>query len=387
MERNGGETAICGGRMAYSAEHSDVFQELDAERILTAVESSGMRATGRMLQLNSMENRVFSVEIEPEEEGARPYQVIAKFYRPGRWTADQILSEHLLQLLLAEEDIPTPRLLPIRNRAVAVSGTVSMGERLAPEVDIALPDHPTLGRSGPYFFCLWEKVVGRAPLELKPGDLEQLGRIVARMHNLFETRIHSSNFVRNSLSSQLFGVAAIKNVDRFRFLPAHLARAIIPLCEELAAGLSWVDTCMPFIPIHGDLHRLNLVQTCEGGSFWLVDFDDCVWGPEIHDLWLLASACDLSDVPGERRSPIECLIAGYEEFRRLPADSELLIEPLRTLRMLNYMGWIAARWSDRLFRETFTFFTEESYWEKSLFDLERQRELLLELGLMSYESP
>jgi Ser/Thr protein kinase RdoA (MazF antagonist) len=362
---------------------NDVFKTLNNDLILEAVEACGFRTTGRCIQLNSMENRVFSVEIEGE--GRNP-AVVAKFYRPGRWSADNILSEHLLQQVLVEEEIPTPRLHAIQNPSLRAFGKTPLHERLSPRFAERFTPEPTLGKIENYFFCVWDKCAGRSPLELSPKNLRTIGGTVSRMHNLFENAFSPGGFERHGVTVDFFCKNALRSLEKHPSVPAFVAQALFPRLEKLTEGLQWVNSACDFIPVHGDLHRLNLLQTQDGGSFWFVDFDDCLWGPEIHDLWLLASGCDLSDFEHEAkgRAPIDFLRDGYEEFRSLPADSDVLIEPLRTLRLIYYPGWIAQRWNDPFFREVFSFFNEPRYWEKLLQDFEEQTEKLLSEGLLDW---
>lgn len=351
---------------------NDTFKNLTTELVLRAVESSGLPCTGRVIPLNSMENRVFAVEIESEDARQKKQQVIGKFYRPHRWSETQLLSEHRMATLLQDEGIQTPRYILLNNSKFLIKNDIS--------------SQNSLGKIEEFYFCVWEKVFGRAPLESTQKDLFRIGRTIARMHNLFENRLTTTNFNRPSLSTAYYGREACENLKSCSQIPSPLNRVLIPLIENLVNRLSWIDTCMDFVPIHGDLHRLNLIQTENEGDFWVVDFDDCLWGAEIHDLWLLASGCNLVDARTEKpisEEALDCLLEGYSEFREMPDGSRLLIEPLRTLRMIYYVGWIAKRWPyDPLFQETFSFFTDISYWERTLADLELQRDLLASQSLL-----
>lgn len=396
----------------------DHFKNLTTEHMLTAVESCGLRCTGRVMQLNSMENRVYAIEVEHADPTAKPYQVIVKFYRPGRWSADEILSEHLVQLILTEEDIPTPKFYPITKIGFGVQGTIPMSSRLKEEVRANIDLPVTLGKIEDFYFCVWEKISGRVPLELTKEHLREIGSTVARMHNLFESHVEPKGFVRPTLSASQTGQKAYDNLKAWGRIPRPLDRAVFALIEDLMTGLAWIDDCTSFIPTHGDLHRLNLMQTSPQGNFWVVDFDDCLWAPDIQDLWLLASGCDLPPEPSpqqiyaqqqaansengengdaedhsygpaleEEKDPttraLNVMLEGYEKFRSVPEGSDLLVEPLRTLRMIHYFGWIAGRWNDPLFQSVFGFFNESSTWERMLNDLEQQKEKLHKMGLLS----
>ncbi len=334
-----------------------------------------------------MENRVFSVELENPGDDSRTAvrkQVIAKFYRPGRWQADEILSEHLMQLVLSEEDIPTPKFLPVENSRFVTRGNVPFQERLESNVTSHLSEVTTLGKTGEFFFCVWEKIAGRSPLELTGAHLQEIGATVARMHNLFESHIRRENFNRHALSTEYFCERALKNLKTWGRVPRPIDTQLFNLVEDLTRRLEWVNNCVDFIPTHGDLHRLNLLQTRDEGSFWVVDFDDCMWAPDVQDLWLIASGAGVVCEEGVDPTlvALQALVEGYERYRRLPDGSEILVEPLRTFRLVYYMGWIAGRWKDPLFRDVFSFFDEPSYWERSVADLEKQRQTLFSQGLL-----
>jgi Ser/Thr protein kinase RdoA (MazF antagonist) len=289
--------------------------------------------------------------------------------------------------MLSDEEIPTPRLHDVTDSAFCARIEKSPASILSESLLQRFGPRKTVGKSGPYFFCVWDKIAGRAPLELGVSELVKVGRIVARMHNLFENAFVPGKFDRPKLSKDYFCARTLVNLDATKQIPPYVKRALLPLLEKLSHGLAWVDNSIDFVPIHGDLHRLNLLQTQNGGDFWVVDFDDCVLGPEIHDLWLLASGVDLLGTEGvqDGKSPLDYLLDGYNEFRRMPDGSHHLIEPLRTLRMIYYPGWIAQRWEhDRLFRDVFSFFQDAGYWEKLLNDMEDQNALLEEEGLLEY---
>lgn len=351
------------------------FQALNNEIILSAVESTGLRCTGRLFPLNSMENRVYSVEVEPAEGQTRARQVIAKFYRPERWQLNELLSEHLMARALSFEEIPTPRYFEIKDAAFA---TQPPAEFLSAEHGLHLPRADTLGKCSIFYFCVWEKISGRPPLDLLADELVRIGRLIARMHNLFENKMSNSFYHRPRFTTTSFGREALENLRNCKLIPRPLDGVILSHIETLLHGLSWYDTSIDFVPVHGDLHRLNLLQTEANGEFWVVDFDDCVWAPEVHDLWLLASGCHMNEDDPTKAFELafENLCNGYSEFRVLPEGSSQLIEPLRTLRMIHYAGWLAKRWQDPLFKEVFSFFAEFSYWERFLADIENQKMVL-----------
>ncbi|NBO38662.1 serine/threonine protein kinase [bacterium] len=368
----------------------DHFAKLDAELILLAAESTGLRSTGRFQQLNSMENRVYAVEIEDAAQARGVGQIILKFYRPERWTPAMLVSEHALLRLLSEENIETPKLIPIQNADFIHPEAGSLRSKLRGEVSSSFPQTATLGKIDGFCFAVWQKVMGRVPLELEEKDLLGIGRTVARMHNLFERNIDPQQFVRARFSLDMYVHTPLQNLNQWNRVPRQFQSPLFDLIERIGRGLEWLPHADKYIPVHGDLHRLNLVQTTEGGQFWFVDFDDCQLGFAMQDLWPLASTCGIN-VPehillAEDLHPaqyaLRLLCEGYREFRALPQDWEIFVEPLRTLKMIHYLGWIAGRWSDPFFRQTFAFFDDVDYWEKTYFDLNDQFEVLLRQGCL-----
>ena len=369
---------------------NDIFSDLQHESILRAVESTGVRCTGRLVQLNSMENRVYSVEIETP--GAQKNTaVVAKFYRPKRWDRSQLLGEHALAKALHVDGLQTPGYKTILDPALRVDDSFLWNPDTSVHSDLSRVTQEeklhTLGKTGDFHFCVWEKISGRAPLEVSPEDLQRIGRIIARMHNLFERKFVPDRLSRPRLSTELWLLNPLSDLESWGKIPRNFESQIFDLGEKLLEGLSWFDDCVSFLPIHGDLHRLNLVQTDVGGDYWIVDFDDCVLGPEVQDLWLFASTCDISGFVSETetKSSLDFLLEGYNQLRRMPQGSEALVEPLRTMRMFYYIGWIAKRWkSDEMFRTTFGFFESERFWEQTFTDLEEQYVKLEQEGLLDF---
>ena len=366
---------------------ADHFSTLDAELILSAAESTGLRSTGRFQQLNSMENRVYAVEIEDASQSRGVGQIIIKFYRPQRWTPDMVVSEHALLRLLAEENIETPKLIPILRSEFIHPAAHSLRSKLRGELPKTFPTSATLGLAGGFMFAVWQKIYGRVPLELEEKELLGIGRTIARMHNLFERHVSESEFIRPRFSFDMYVHTPMEHLRASNKVPRQFQHGLFELIETLGRGLEWLPHADKFLPVHGDLHRLNLVQMTDGGQFWFVDFDDCQFGLAMQDVWPLASTCGINVPPHlEDVSPssyaLGLLTEGYREFRALPADWEIFVEPLRTLKMIHYLGWIAGRWADPFFRQTFSFFDDVDYWEKTFFDLSDQHQTLLQQGLL-----
>lgn len=327
---------------AWGEEETQLFLDLQPEKILETVELLGTRSTGRVTALNSLENRVFEVELEDGQDG-RASKVVAKFYRPGRWTREQILEEHQFLLDLREQDIPV----------------------VAP---IVFPDGTTLAtvKDANIFCAVFPKQMGRNPQELVTEDLQRLGRLLARIHNVGAQRTAPN---RITLDPDVYG---IRNLDYLLEVDA-ISYAVVDRYEELVQEIC--DLSQPLFNavsnqrIHGDCHFGNILWG-DAGPF-LVDFDDMVRGPCVQDLWLICPGRDTKS-----KEDLETLISGYEELREFDRSSLNLIEPLRALRFIHFSAWIQKRWTDATFEKSFPNFGSEKYWREELNDLEEQLELI-----------
>ena len=325
------------------------FFTLTPDKILDSVESLGVKSTGRCLQLNSMENRVYEVELDltSEEEAKITSQYdrsrVIKFYRPGRWSRDQIQAEHDFLWELKEGDIPV--VAPLRNE---------LGESL---FHIAEDD---------LWFTVFPKVGGRINYESSDDQLGMLGRALARLHSIGATKTAPSRIVLNHES---YGHQNVTFLTQNQFLPLDLAsryqKAAEGICEIAAKLFEQVD----FQRIHGDCHLGNVLWGSEG-PFW-VDFDDMVMGPPVQDIWLMVAS---QDDEGKRQR--EVFLKAYEEMGHFDRHSLKLIEPLRALRYMHYSAWIARRWEDPYFKKSFPQFNSWSYWMEQTSDLELQLNLI-----------
>jgi Ser/Thr protein kinase RdoA (MazF antagonist) len=322
-----------------SAGLTEFFFALTPERVLDAIELEGSRCTGRFIVLNSYENRVYQLELDDDS------YVVAKFYRPGRWSDDAILDEHDFLLDLHELEIPVtpPRLLS---------------------------DGETLGEVEGIRFSVCQRIGGRAPDEMDDEQLRQFGRTLARIHGVgrqaeAEDRIDLD-------PDTLLG-------DNLQFLlehdllpPAiraayeHAVVALIELVNPMFDGLE-------FQRIHGDCHLGNLLRTPSGLVF--LDFDDMAMGPPVQDLWLMVGG---RDPWAERRQDL--ILEGYETMGHFDRASLRLVEPLRAMRYVHYATWLARRWQDPAFKIGFPGFGTEQWWVQALRDVQEQLELVREGG-------
>jgi Ser/Thr protein kinase RdoA (MazF antagonist) len=332
--------AYCRGDQHLETEPTttDTYTDLTPDRVLDAVEATGRPVSGRMLALNSYENRVYQVGIEDE----RP--VVAKFYRPGRWTREAIAEEHEFCFELAAAEIPV--VPPLRDDG---------GE--------------SIYRDGAYWYCVYESVGGRAPYLDNPEELEQLGRLIGRMHAIGATR----SFVhRQSLDPTRLGENNIAKVLASGLVPADVEPAYESIARELAARVhQMMDNAnrtagaAESIRLHGDCHVGNVLMRDE--RIWLVDLDDCLSGPRIQDLWML-----LSGDREYRQARLGDVLTGYLDFAEFDPRELQLIEPLRALRMLNYTAWLSERYREAAFQIAFPWFMDRNYWDRHVLELKMQ---------------
>lgn len=321
------------------------FYDLTPEIILSGIEALGYRPTGRVMPLNSMENRVFEIEILPpgsevtsESERFR----ILKFYRPGRWSRDQILEEHQFTAELAGEEIP-----------------VITPESFEGETCFQLPE------SG-IFYTAYPKAGGRNPDELHPSQLRHIGRLMARMHSVGAR--HPAPH-RLHLDPESYALSGLDYLIETEAIPEDLEDDYCDLVEEICeTTFPWFDQ-VNTLRLHGDAHLGNLLWS-DHGPFW-VDFDDMVNGPAIQDLWLLAPGRDQ-----EAQRQLRILLKEYQWLREFDPQELRLIEPLRAMRYVRFAAWMKKRWDDPAFPRTFPFFDTRDYWQNQIEDLAECRDHL-----------
>ena len=314
------------------------YAKLTPDAVLNAVESAGWQTDGRLLALNSYENRVYQVGIED----ATP--VIAKFYRPGRWSDAAILEEHAFLYELQAAEIPA--VAPLRDDN----------------------GHTLLHYAG-FRFTLFPRQGGRAPDLERRDHLEWLGRFLGRIHAVGTAGQFRH---RSAIDIDTLGRNPREYVLGSGFLPETLVERYREVTGLLLEG---IERCfgragkIHRLRIHGDCHPGNVLWTEAGPHF--VDFDDCATGPAIQDLWML-----LSGSRQEMQQQLGYVVDGYQQFMEFNGGELWLIEALRTLRMLNYAAWIARRWDDPAFPRAFPWFDAPRYWEEHIQALREQVPLL-----------
>jgi Ser/Thr protein kinase RdoA (MazF antagonist) len=309
------------------------YATLTPDVILDAVESVGFRTDGRMLALNSYENRVYQIGLD---EGA---PVIAKFYRPARWSDEAILEEHAFAQELDEAEIPV------------VPPIIVGGE--------------TLHHFNGFRFSLSPRRGGRAPELDRPDVLEWIGRFLGRIH----AQGSASSFRhRPHLTLERFALKPREWLSNSPFLPADIRPAwesITALAIDGAKAAFARAGDVRQIRLHGDCHAGNVLYTDKGPHF--VDFDDCMTGPAIQDLWMM-----LSGSRAEMTRQLADLLVGYEDFAELDPRELHLLEALRTLRLIHYSYWLAQRWDDPAFPLAFPWFNTQRYWQDRILELREQ---------------
>ncbi len=310
---------------------SQTFNDLSPERVLDAVEEGGGRCTGRFLVLNSFENRVYQLELEDES------WVVGKFYRPGRWSRECILEEHRFLAELEELEIPAVCPLKFENGS-------------------------TLRETEGIFFTLFPRIGGRVPHELKDEQVEILGRLIARIHNVGAVA-DAPNRLR--LTPDVYGRKNLEWLLENDAIPDEARAQYEATVEALLDRIEPFFQHAPVHRIHGDCHLNNLIWTPDGPVF--LDFDDMLVGPAVQDVWMMVPSADQE---GQRQRTL--LIDAYRQFRDFDDNWLKLVEPLRALRFIHYSTWIARRWHDPYFQRTFTHFGTLLYWQQETQDLREQ---------------
>lgn len=312
------------------------YAGLTPDLVIDAVSACGLWPDGRLLALNSYENRVWQVGLERIDEPVAP--VIAKFYRPGRWSDAAIVEEHAFARELADAELPM----------------------VAP---LAFDGHTLLQRDG-FRYALTPRRGGRAPELESASQLQWLGRLIARMHGVgarqpfaHRGRLDRATMVRQPMQAVLGS----------SLLPASLQANYRAAAERLDAAIANRQEAVGPVRqlrLHGDCHPGNVLWTDHGPHF--VDLDDARMGPAVQDLWMLAND----------EAAMEALLEGYQQFRDFDPAERALVPVLRSMRQLHYAGWIAARWHDPAFPAAFPFAAESRWWEQHITDLHELADVL-----------
>jgi Ser/Thr protein kinase RdoA (MazF antagonist) len=331
------------------------FDQLTPDVVLDAIEGLGLVCDGRMQALSSYENRVYQVQLEDGRS------VVAKFYRPARWSETQILEEHAFAAELQAAEVPVVAPLAFDGR--------------------------TLHQHGGFMFAVSPRRGGRPP-ELEDAEvLEWIGRFLARLHNVGAARPFAS---RPALDLQSFGREPLDWLLQHQMIPLDVQSAWQRKCAEalqIVAAHPVLGSAaggeIRRLRLHGDCHAGNILWTpadvpaAAGPGPHFVDLDDARMGPAVQDLWML-----LAGERAQRTWQLSCLLDGYEQLRDFDRRELALIEPLRTLRLIHYSAWLARRWDDPTFPLNFPWFGSSDYWQGQVQMLEDQIEAMQEEPLM-----
>lgn len=336
-----------------SASSSHPFDRLTPDVVLDALASVGLSGDGRLQALSSYENRVYQAHLDDGRI------VVAKFYRPARWSEAQILEEHAFAAELMAAEVPVVGPLQLRGA--------------------------TLHHFAGFAFSVSPRRGGRSP-ELDDDEvLEWIGRFLARLHLV---GVRQPFIERPRLDLQSYGLASRDWLLAHDCLPpdvradwqqaCSLALALVAEHDVLRGG----ESSLRRLRLHGDCHLGNILWTpvdmpvADGPGPHFVDLDDARMGPAVQDLWML-----LSGDRRQRTHQLACLLDGYEQFREFDRRELALIEPLRTLRLIHYSAWLAQRWDDPAFPRSFPWFGHSDYWRGQVNELQDQIELMQEPAL------
>ncbi len=317
------------------------YAGLTPDVVLDALDAVGLRGDGRLIALNSYENRVYQVFLE--DGGV----VVAKFYRPLRWTDAQIAEEHGFVAELAGAELPVVAPLPLA------------------------PGDTTLARHLDFRFTVYPRRGGRAPELDDPATLEWMGRLIARIHAIGAIRPFTA---RPAIDVESFGIESRDWLVANGLIPADLMPAWLGVVDM---ALEAITRCydragaVASLRLHGDCHAGNVLWTDDGPHF--VDFDDARSGPAVQDLWML-----LSGDRAQMTRQLGDVLAGYEDFADFDRRELHLVEPLRSLRLLHYSAWIARRWHDPAFPAAFPWFGTPRYWQDRILEMREQVALMSE---------
>lgn len=311
------------------------FTGLTPDVLLDAIESCGIYPQSGLLALNSYENRVYQFQAD---DGQR---MVVKFYRPARWSNEQILEEHAFALELADAEIPL----------------------VAPYIINQTTLHTYQG----FRFAVFPSVGGRQ-FEIDNLDqIEWMGRFIGRMHRVAQAKPFSH---RLPLDTEHFLTQPLAELEHSELLPDHLKTAFFAIAEPVIEQTHKLYQPFGQIRLHGDCHPGNILWR-DGPLF--VDLDDCRMGPAIQDLWMM-----LSGDRAQQLLQLDTMVEAYEEFHELDRRELALIEPLRAMRMVHYMAWLSKRWQDSAFPRAFPWFAEDKYWENQILALKEQLSALQE---------
>lgn len=315
------------------------FSALTPERILDAIESVGIYPSSGLLPLNSYENRVYQFIAEDN------LRYVVKFYRPERWSEAQIQEEHDFAYELQASEVPVVAPIKVNQQSLFMHKNS--------------------------LFALFPSVGGRIFEADNYDQLEVLGRFIGRLHMVGKNTTFKE---RPTISTDEFLDEARQSLVDSQLISPNLETAFMTIFDRVIAETKNKYVPTNLIRLHGDCHVGNILWTEKELMF--VDLDDARQGPAVQDLWMM-----LSGDENEQRIQLDTLLCAYEEFSSFDMKELSLIEPLRAMRMINYMGWLAKRWNDLAFQRNFSWFASDKYWEQQILSLKEQFAALHEAPL------
>ena len=315
-------------------DQSHPYNDLKPETVIDAVESLGILSDARIFPLNSYENRVYQVGVEEDTP------IIAKFYRPYRWSEQAIMEEHQFSWELFDHELPV--VPPIKDE-----------------------NGKTLHEYNGFQFSIFKRQGGHAPELDNLDSLFLIGRYLGRMHAV---GAQASFQHRPTITVDEWGISSREFLLSHDFIPRELKLAYETLSQDLISRVSAIWNRLPDLKtfrVHGDCHGGNMLWRNDLPHF--VDFDDCRNGPAIQDIWLL-----LSGDRHQKTAQLSEIVEGYNEFFDFEPSQLILVEALRTLRIMNYSAWLAKRWNDPAFPHHFPWFNTERYWAEHILELREQ---------------
>ena len=311
------------------------FSTLQPDLIIDALQQLGLDVSSGLLALNSYENRVYQFSAY-RADAVRPDKFVVKFYRPQRWSAQQLQEEHDFAFELAAADIPVVAPLQIGGRSLL--------------------------QYGGYHFAVFPSRGGRT-LEIDNDDqLAMLGRFLGRMHQVGKAKAFTQ---RPAFSVESHLLQSREVLQSLAFIPDYIRPAFDTALNQVIELAAKQYKPAQQIRLHGDCHAGNLFYVDEGPFF--VDLDDCRSGPAIQDIWMMLSGDRL-----QQRDTLELMLEEYEQYCEFDPAELKLIEPLRAMRMVHYMAWLARRWQDPAFPMNFPWFATDKYWEQQCIALKEQ---------------
>ena len=312
------------------------FYQLNPDAILACVEKNGFIPTGEIQQLNSYENRVFNIKLESDDSYPGITEIIAKFYRPYRWSRETLLDEHQFESELKNEGLAVATAYPLKNKT-------------------------TVDQFDGIYFTFFEKIRGRLLQEMLPQHFKNMGRWLGQLHNISERTVAEHRPTLGPLNDNKWDILN----QLYDHVSPEVRSQYFESAEIIFTKLDEALQNTKLIRIHGDLHRGNILESPTDG-FVVVDFDDFVNGPSIQDVWMLMPDTDFKDT-----DEFQEFVSGYEQLRHFPFHELNLIPLLRGYRIINYAGWILNRWSDPSFPKIFPEFNTYKYWAEESESLAR----------------